>query len=190
MTTKVHKTVQVDVPITTVYNQWTQFEDFPHFMGGVEKVTQLTDESLEWVAQIAGVKRTWKARIVEQVPDTRVAWAASEGATNAGTVEFRDLGDGRTEVSLTLEFEPEGLVEKAGDTLGIVERQAESDLKKFKEFIEDEGYATGAWRGTIGAGGTAGAGGTMGAGGSVGTTGAGGTGTTGLGGTTGTTGVI
>ncbi|PFG39958.1 polyketide cyclase/dehydrase/lipid transport protein [Georgenia soli] len=190
MTTKVHKTVQVDVPITTVYNQWTQFEDFPHFMGGVEKVTQLTDASLEWVAQIAGVKRTWKARIVEQVPDTRVAWAASEGATNAGTVEFRDLGDGRTEVSLTLEFEPEGVVEKAGDTLGIVERQAESDLKKFKEFIEDEGYATGAWRGTIGAGGSAGTGGTMGAGGSVGTTGVGGTGTTGLGGTTGTTGGI
>lgn len=99
--------------------------------------------------------RTWQATIVGQVPDTRVAWAATEGATNAGTVEFRDLG-GRTEVSLTLEFEPEGLVEKAGEALGVIERQAESDLKKFKEFIEDEGYATGASRGTIGAGGTAG----------------------------------
>ncbi|WP_324652831.1 SRPBCC family protein [Georgenia sp. H159] len=148
MTTQVHKSIEVNVPVSTAYNQWTQFEEFPHFMGGVQSVTQLTDDRLEWVAEIAGVKRRWKARILEQVPDRKVAWAAIEGATNAGAVEFADLG-GRTQVTLTLEYEPEGLVEKVGDALSVIERQAESDLANFKEFIEAEGYATGAWRGTV-----------------------------------------
>lgn len=160
MTTKVEKDVVVDVPVSTAYNQWTQFEEFPHFMGGVKRVTQLSDEQLEWEAEISGVKRQWKARIVEQVPDRKVSWTATEGATNSGTVEFEDAGSGRTSIRLTLEYEPEGLVEKAGDKLHVVERQAEADLKRFKEFIEDEGYATGAWRGTIHGGTTAGAGAT------------------------------
>ena len=149
MSTKVEKTVVVDVPVSTVYNQWTQFEDFPHFMKGVKSVTQLTDDRLEWVAEIGGVRRQWEARIVEQVPDRRVAWAATEGATNAGAVSFEDAGGGRTTVHLFLEYEPEGLVEKAGDKLDVVEKQAEGDLQRFKEFIEDEGYATGAWRGSV-----------------------------------------
>ncbi|MEE6295281.1 SRPBCC family protein [Georgenia wangjunii] len=148
MTTEVHKSIEVNVPVTTVYNQWTQFEEFPHFMGGITSVTQLTDDHLEWVAEIAGVKRRWEARIVEQIPDQKVAWAATEGATNAGAVTFKDLG-GRTEVHLTLEYEPEGIVEKVGDALNIVERQAEADLEKFKEFIESEGYPTGKWRGSV-----------------------------------------
>lgn len=148
MTTKVEKDIVVDVPVSTAYNQWTQFEEFPHFMGGVKRVTQLSDEQLEWEAEIAGVKRQWKARILEQVPDRKVSWTATEGATNSGTVEFEEAGSG-TSIRLTLEYEPEGLVEKAGDKLHVVERQAEADLKRFKEFIEDEGYATGAWRGRI-----------------------------------------
>mgnify|MGYP006195422099 CR=1 FL=1 len=130
MSTKVEKNVVVDVPLTTVYNQWTQFEDFPRFMGGVQSVKQLTDDRLEWVAEIGGVRRQWEAKIVEQVPDSRVSWAATEGATNAGTVTFRDAGNGRTEVHLVLEYEPEGLVEKVGDKLNIVEKQAEGDLKR------------------------------------------------------------
>ncbi|WP_424347866.1 SRPBCC family protein [Kocuria sp. CH-021] len=149
MSTKVEKTVVVDVPLTTVYNQWTQFEDFPHFMSGVQSVTQLGDDRLEWVAEIGGVRRQWEAKIVEQVPDRRVSWAATEGATNAGTVMFHDAGNGRTEVHLVLEYEPEGLVEKVGDKLNVVENQAEGDLERFKKFIEDEGYATGAWRGSV-----------------------------------------
>ncbi|WP_457963880.1 SRPBCC family protein [Arthrobacter sp. D1-29] len=157
MSTKVEKRIVVDVPVTTAYNQWTQFEDFPHFMGGVESVTQLGDDRLKWVARIAGVRREWEARILEQVPDRKVAWASTGGATNAGAVEFEDAGGGKTAIALTLDYQPEGVVEKVGDLLHVVARQAEMDLKKFKKFIEHEGHASGAWRGTV-HGGTVGSG--------------------------------
>jgi ribosome-associated toxin RatA of RatAB toxin-antitoxin module len=147
--TKVEKSLLVNVPVSTAYNQWTQFEDFPQFMGGVKKVTQLSDDRLEWVAEIAGVRRQWTAQILEQVPDQRVAWAATEGATNAGAVSFEDVGGGQTSVHLSLEYEPEGLLEKVGDKLNIVENQAEGDLDRFKNFIESERYASGAWRGSV-----------------------------------------
>ena len=150
MSTRVEKTVLVNVPVSRAYNQWTQFEDFPQFMGGVQRVEQLSDDRLEWVAEIAGVRRQWQARILEQVPDRKVAWAATEGATNAGAVTFEDVGGDQTSVTLTLEYEPEGIVEKVGDKLNVVENQAERDLERFKEFIESEGYATGAWRGSVG----------------------------------------
>lgn len=149
MSTRVEKRVLVNVPVSVAYNQWTQFEEFPHFMGGVKSVKQLSDDQLEWIAEIGGVRRQWQARILEQVPDRKVAWAATEGATNAGSVTFEDLGGGQTSVRLSLEYEPEGIVEKVGDKLNIVERQAENDLDRFKAFIEDEGYATGAWRGAV-----------------------------------------
>jgi hypothetical protein len=156
VSTKVEKRILVNVPVSTAYNQWTQFEEFPHFMGGVKSVKQLSDDRLEWVAEIAGVRRQWEARILEQTPDRKVAWAATSGATNAGSVTFEDLGGGQTSVVLILEYEPEGLVEAVGDKLNVVERQAEKDLERFKAFIEDEGYASGAWRGNVGAEGTAG----------------------------------
>lgn len=149
MTTKVEKSIMVNVPVSTAYNQWTQFEDFPQFMSGITSVTHLSDDRLEWVAEIAGVRRKWEARILEQVADQKVAWAATEGATNAGSVTFEDVGGGQTSVHLSLEYEPEGLVEKIGDKLNVVENQAEGDLDRFKAFIEAEGYATGAWRGSV-----------------------------------------
>jgi carbon monoxide dehydrogenase subunit G len=149
MTTKVEQSIQVDVPVTTAYGQWTQFEDFPHFMGGVKEVRQLDDRRLHWVAEIAGVRREWEASVLEQVPDQKVAWAATSGATNAGAVRFEPAGAGSTIVHLTLEYEPEGVVEQAGDKLGIVQRQVKSDLERFKKLIEDQGYASGAWRGSI-----------------------------------------
>ncbi len=152
MSTKVEKRILVNVPVSVAYNQWTQFEEFPHFMGGVKSVKQLSDDRLEWIAEIAGVRRQWQARILEQIPDRKVAWAATEGATNAGSVLFEDLGGGQTSVQLSLEYEPEGIVEKVGDKLSIVDKQAENDLNRFKAFIEDEGYATGAWRGTVSGG--------------------------------------
>jgi len=149
MTTKVEKTITVDVPVATAYNQWTQFEEFPQFMGGVQQVEQLDDQRLRWVAQIGGVKREWYATIVDQRRDEKVAWAATEGATNAGAVYFTATGTGQTLVRLELEYEPEGAVEKVGDALNIVDRQAQSDLDKFKTFIEGRHDATGAWRGDI-----------------------------------------
>ena len=148
MTTKVEKSVLVDVPVSTVYNQWTQFEEFPRFMKGVEQVRQLSDDRLEWVAQIGGVRRQWIAQILEQIPDQKVAWAAIEGATNAGAVTFQAEG-GSTRVHLSLEYAPEGILEGLADKLNIVERQAEADLERFKDFIESEEVATGAWRGSI-----------------------------------------
>ena len=147
--TKVEKSVEVDVPISTAYNQWTQFEEFPQFMSGVQQVEQLDDRTLRWVAEIAGVRRQWVATVLEQVPDQKVAWAATEGATNAGAVTFVALPAGGTRVTLTLDYEPEGLVEKAGDALNIVERQATGDLERFKSFIESRGSETGAWRGEV-----------------------------------------
>ncbi|WP_087873904.1 SRPBCC family protein [Arthrobacter globiformis] len=171
MSTRVEKRILVNVPVSTAYNQWTQFEDFPHFMGGVKKVTQLSDDRLEWVAEIAGVKRKWEARILEQKPDQKVAWAATEGATNAGSVEFEDVGGGQTSIKLFIDYEPEGLVEKIGDKLHVVEHQAEADLKRFKEFIEDEGYASGAWRGSVNEGGSVGTPGVEHAAGSLGDSG-------------------
>src|SRR5215216_6232399 len=134
MSTSVQESIEVNLPVSTVYNQWTQFEDFPQFMSGVTSVTQLSDDRLEWVAEIAGVRRRWEAKILEQVPDRKIAWAATEGATNAGAVTFEDAGSGQTSVNLSLEYEPEVLVENVGDKLNIVENQAERDLERFKAF--------------------------------------------------------
>jgi len=155
MSTNVEESIEVDLPVSTVYNQWTQFEDFPQFMSGVTSVTQLSDDRLEWVAEIAGVRRRWEAKILEQSPERKIAWAATEGATNAGAVTFQDLG-GRTLLHLSLEYEPEGLVEKVGDKLNVVENRAKGDLARFKSFVESEGYATGAWRGSVNPNGTGG----------------------------------
>ncbi|SEO46472.1 SRPBCC family protein [Trujillonella endophytica] len=149
MTTKVEKSMQVDVPVRTAYDQWTQFEEFPAFMGGVREVRQLDDRHLHWVAEIGGVRREWDASVLEQVPDRKIAWAATGGATNAGAVRFEPSGPDSTIVHLEMEYEPEGLVEKAGDALGVVDRQVRADLERFKALVESEGYASGAWRGSI-----------------------------------------
>lgn len=148
MTTKVNKTIMVNVPISTAYRQWTQFEEFPHFMGGVERVTRLGDDRLEWVAEIAGVHRKWEAKIVQQDVNRAVAWAAVEGVKNAGWVEFKEAGPSQTSLHLSLEYEPHGVLEFLGDKLHVVERQAESDLKKFKEYIEKQAPETASTAGT------------------------------------------
>jgi uncharacterized membrane protein len=145
----IEESVDVHVPVRTAYDQWTQFEQFPQFMGGVESVTQLDDRHLHWVAEIAGVRREWDAEITEQSPDQRVAWRATDGAENAGVVTFHHLDDATTKVMLQLDFEPEGFVEQAGDKLGIVKSQAKADLARFKDFIEERGTETGAWRGEV-----------------------------------------
>ena len=145
----IEKSIDVRVPVRTAYDQWTQFEEFPRFMSGVEEVRQEGDKHLHWKAEIGGVEREWDAEITEQHPDERIAWTSTTGTHNAGVVTFHRLDDDLTRIMLQLEFDPEGLVENVGDALGFVGRRAEGDLKRFKEFIEARGTETGAWRGDI-----------------------------------------
>ena len=147
--TTVEESIEVEVPVSTAYNQWTQFEDFPAFMEGVEKVEQLSDVQLHWVTKIAGVEREFDTKITEQHPDERVAWTTTDGAKQAGVVTFHKLDPQRTKVMLQMEFEPEGIVEQVGDKLGIVKARVHGDLERFKSFIEKRGAESGAWRGDI-----------------------------------------
>jgi len=145
----IEESIDVNVPLPIAYNQWTQFEDFPAFMEGVESVSQLEDDRLHWVAEIAGQRREWDARITEQRPDERVAWAAESGTGNSGVVTFHRIDDNTTRVMVQMEFYPTDWKEKAADAMGIVRRQVKNDLEHFKEFIERRGMETGAWRGEI-----------------------------------------
>ncbi|MCA1833272.1 MAG: SRPBCC family protein [Actinobacteria bacterium] len=145
----IEESIDVEVPVRAAYNQWTQFEDFPNFMEGVESVQQLDDKRLHWVAEVAGLRREWDAEITEQRPDERIAWTSREGAKNAGVVTFHHLDPQRTRVMLQMEYEPEGVADKIGDTLGFLTRRVEGDLQRFKDFIESRGSETGAWRGEI-----------------------------------------
>ena len=145
----VEKSIDVDVPVTTAYNQWTQFESFPQFMEGVERIDQTSSTQTHWVTSIGGVKREFDAEITEQEPDQRIAWTSVDEPKQAGVVTFHRLDDSLTRVMLQLDFEPEGLVEKAGDVLGVVRSRTKGDLERFKEFIESRGTETGAWRGEV-----------------------------------------
>ena len=148
MSDKQHS-IDVNVPVRTAYDQWTQFEDFPRFMEGIDRVVQLDDTTLEWTADINGQKRSWRAKITEQQPDQRIAWTSVEGARNAGVVTFHRLGDNETRVTLQLDIEPKGPVETAGDALGFIDRHIQGDLERFKKYIESRGAPTGAWRGEV-----------------------------------------
>jgi uncharacterized membrane protein len=145
----IEKSIEVNVPITTAYDQWTQFEEFPRFMEGVKSVEQIDETHLHWKAVIAGRQQDWDAEITEQHPDERVAWASMNGARNSGVVTFHRIADNVTRVTLQMDVEPEGMLESAGDALGILDRRVEGDLKRFKEFIEERGVPTGAWRGDV-----------------------------------------
>lgn len=143
------QSIDVNVPITSAYGQWTQFEEFPQFMDGIESIKQLDETHLHWIAEIDGVRREWDAEITEQHPEERVAWKATSGTTNSGVVTFHRIDDHTTRVMLQLDVEPEGVVEKAGDLLGVVKRQAVADLERFKAYIEAKGEPSGRWAGDV-----------------------------------------
>ncbi len=149
MTTKVEKSIQVDVPVSTAYGQWTQFEDFPHFMEGVKELRQLDDTTLHWTVEIAGQVREFDAKITEQNPDERIAWTTIDGPHQAGVVTFHRLGDDHTKVMLQMEYETEGAVEAVGSAVGADNRRVQGDLGRFKELIESRGQESGAWRGEV-----------------------------------------
>ena len=146
----IEQSIELDVPVRTAYNQWTQFEEFPRFMEGVEEVRQIDDSHLHWVAEIGGQREEWEAEITEQRPDERIAWVSTSGKGNAGVVTFHPLGAGRSKIVLQLEWESQGITEKLGSALGQDDRQVKNDLDRFKEMLEARGVETGAWRGEIG----------------------------------------
>lgn len=145
----VEKTVEVNRPISTVYNQWTQFEEFPTFMVGVKEVRQIDDTHLHWRAEIWGKEKEWDAEITEQEPDKRISWKSVSGARNAGTVRFEPVTPERTRVRLVMAYEPEDAVENMGDALGIFSSRVENTVEQFKKYIESRGMETGGWRGEV-----------------------------------------
>jgi uncharacterized membrane protein len=147
--TEIIETIDVDVPVETAYNQWTQFEEFPSFMEGVHEVKQVDPTHLHWRAKIAGKDVEWDAEITEQVPDDRIAWTSRSGAVNAGVVTFHRLSPQTSRVTLQMRYEPKGALEETADLLGVVRRRVKGDLERFKVFIESMGVESGSWRGTV-----------------------------------------
>ena len=145
----IERSIEVQAPASTSYNAWTQFELFPHFMEGVEEVRQKDDRHLHWRANVGGKTEEWDAEITEQIPDKRIAWRAESGAANAGVVTFHRLSDDTSRVMLQMEYEPERITEKVGDALGIVAHRVEGDLRRFKEFVEQQGDRVQGWRGEV-----------------------------------------
>jgi uncharacterized membrane protein len=146
---RVEESIEVNVPVSVAYNQWTQFESFPQFMEGVESVTQLDDTHLRWVAEIGGKRHEWRAEITEQKPDHRIAWRADDGHYNSGIVTFEPVDGSTTRIDVVMEHETEGLTEQLGSALGADSRRVKGDLERFKEFVETRGVETGAWRGEV-----------------------------------------
>ena len=145
----IEESVEVNVPLRTAYDQWTQFEQFPRFMASVEEVKQLDDTHLHWRAIVAGKTKEWDAEITEQIPDQRIAWRSTSGVSNAGVVTFHHIGDNRTRVMLQMDYQPQTLLERAGDAVGGVKLTTRGNLKRFKQLVEQRGAGTGGWRGTV-----------------------------------------
>jgi len=145
----IEESIEIEVPVSTAYNQWTQFESFPRFMDGIERVVQQGDRRLHWVAEVGGEKREWDAEITEQRPDERIAWKALDQNGPNGVVTFHRLDDSHTKVMVQMAHDPEGLKESMGSMLGLDSRRVKGDLESFKTFIESRAHETGAWRGEI-----------------------------------------
>jgi uncharacterized membrane protein len=149
MSSTTEQSIDVNVPVSVAYNQWTQFEDFPKFMSNVQEVRQIDNTHLHWRATVAGKEQEWDAEITEQIPDERIAWRSVGGISNAGVVTFHRLSDSKTRIMLQMDYEPQTVGEQAGAAVGLVKMQTKADLKRFKEFLESRGRETGAWRGSV-----------------------------------------
>src|ERR687885_839489 len=145
----IEQSIDVNVPVHTAYNQWTQFEEFPRFMEGVEEIRQYDDTRLHWVIDVAGVRREFDAEITEQRPDERIAWTSVSGPKHAGVVTFHRLDADHSRVTAQMDIDPEGFVENVADKTGVLDRRVKGDMKRFREFIESRGGETGAWRGEV-----------------------------------------
>ncbi|MBF6147283.1 SRPBCC family protein [Nocardia nova] len=147
--TTVTESVDVHVPVTTAYNQWTQFESFPQFMQGVERVEQRDDTHTHWTVHVAGATREFDAKITEQHPDERVSWTSEAGPRHAGVITFHRLDEDTTRVTAQMDIDPDGFVENVADKLGILDRRVKGDLERFRDFIEARPQESGAWRGDV-----------------------------------------
>ena len=148
----IEQSIDVEVDVRTAYDQWTQFEDFPRFMEGVEEIRQIDDTHTRWRTKVAGKEKEFDAEITEQTPDQRIAWSSQSGPEHAGVVTFHRLDDDKTRVMLQMDYEPDGVAEKVGDALGLVTKRVKGDLGRFKALVEERcsGGETGAWRGEVG----------------------------------------
>ena len=148
---KVEDSIEVQVPVQQAYNQWTQFEEFPKFMDGIQSVQQLDETHVQWVAEIRGESREWTTEITEQQPDETIAWKTIEGEVkNDGRVTFERVGANQTRVNVQMDVESESATENvAGDLLGVVKDQVHGDLERFKQLIENRDEETGSWRGEV-----------------------------------------
>ena len=146
---EVDASIEVDVPVSTAYNQWTQFEEFPRFMDGVKSVKQLDETHIHWEAEVAGKRHEWDAEITYQDPDKHIAWRATDGKNNTGSVRFESLGADRTRIQVRMTYESEGVAESVGDAIGVDDRAVRGDLERFKKLVESRGAETGAWRGEV-----------------------------------------
>jgi len=149
MNRRIVRSIDVNLPVRPVYNQWTQFEEFPRFMKGVESVRQVGDTTVQWTARIGGEERSWISTILEQAPDGYISWRGFGDVSNAGVIYFEQLGPNLTRVIVMIDYEPEETIEKIADALGLIEYRLADDLRAFKAYIESDGVATGAWRGEI-----------------------------------------
>ncbi|TCS39106.1 putative membrane protein [Paucimonas lemoignei] len=145
----VSESIEVNVPVSTAYNQFTQFEEFPRFMSSVQEIRQLTDTKLHWRATIAGKEKEWDAEITEQIPDQRIAWRSISGVANEGIVTFEPIAEDRTRITMQMSYLPDTMAEEAADSFGAVKMQAKENLRKFKKLLESHGAETGAWRGSV-----------------------------------------
>jgi uncharacterized membrane protein len=149
MESSIVETIEVNVPVRTAYNQWTQFEEFPQFMASVKEIRQLDDKHLHWKANVAGEEKEWDVEITEQIPDKRIAWRSTSGVPNGGVATFHKISDNLTRVAVQMDYQPEGPMEKLGDAFGAVRMELRGNLQKFKEMMEARGKETGGWRGSI-----------------------------------------
>jgi len=147
----IDESIEVNVPVSAAYNQWTQFEDFPLFMEGVDHVQQKDDTRLHWVATVAGKTNEWDAKILEQHPDKQISWISEDGKKTRGTVSFEPVGESKTRIRLSMSYQADPL-EAVGSAAGLDQRRVRGDLERFKDLIESRGAESGAWRGEVSAG--------------------------------------
>jgi uncharacterized membrane protein len=145
----IQQSVDVAVPIKVAYNRFTMFEDWPEFMHRVESVDQADDTTLSVSIKVWGLTRRFEAEIVEQRPDERIEWNVSEGLSHTGVVTFHELAPRLTRVEVSLDFEPQGMLEKMGRGMRFAKRAVRGDLHRFKAIVELDEEAEGGWRGTI-----------------------------------------